>query len=239
MGNRMYRKEVNKRSPMRVFERSIHGGLGPGNIGVVMARHGVGKTAFLVGLALDYLMRDRKVLHVDTKNPAERVREFYDEVFHELAETSALADKMTTQLQIERNRMIHTFVGDGLSMERVRGALGYMREHMDFVPSAIILDGYPDWETVTEEQIVELKKLASDVGCELWLSAFTHREGQKKDERGVPEEVAKFDGQLSVLLELRPEGNHVKLQLLKDHDNSNLADLHIELEPNTLLLAWH
>ena len=238
MGNRMYRKEVNKRSPMRVFERSIHGGLGPGNIGVVMARHGVGKTAFLVGLALDDLMRDRKVLHIDTEDPAERVREFYEEVFHELAASSGLADKMTTHLQIERNRMIHTYVGSTFALDRVRGALGYMREHMGFVPSAIILDGHPNWEDATEEDLIELKKLAGDVGCELWISAYTHREGQEKDERGVPTEVAKFDAYLSVMLELRTEGNHVRLQLLKDHDNPNISDLHIELEPNTLLLAW-
>ena len=49
----MHRKEINERSPMRVLEQSIHGGLGRGNLGVVVARHGVGKTAFLVGVALD------------------------------------------------------------------------------------------------------------------------------------------------------------------------------------------
>lgn len=223
---------------MRVFERSIHGGLGAGNIGVVMARHGVGKTAFLVGLALDDLMRDRKVLHVDTEDPAERVREFYDEIFHELASSNGLADRMTTQLQIERNRMIHTYMGRTFSLDRVRGALGYMREHMDFVPSAIILDGYPLWASASEQDLVELKKLATEVGCELWLSAYTHREGQEKDARGVPLEVSRFDAYISVLLELRPEGNHVRLQLIKDHDNPDPASLHIELEPNTLLLAW-
>ena len=60
----MHRKELNERSPLRVLEKSIHGGLGRGNVGVIVARKGVGKTAFLVGVALDDLMRDRKVLHV-------------------------------------------------------------------------------------------------------------------------------------------------------------------------------
>ena len=36
----MYRKEVNERSPMRVFESSMHGGLGRGNVGVVVSRAG-------------------------------------------------------------------------------------------------------------------------------------------------------------------------------------------------------
>ncbi len=40
----MYRKEVNERSPMRVFEKSMHGGLGRGNVGIVgvlMQRRGI------------------------------------------------------------------------------------------------------------------------------------------------------------------------------------------------------
>ena len=69
----MLLKELTERSPMRVFENSIHGGLGAGNLGVVVARHGMGKTAFLVDIALDDLLRGRKVLHVDDR-PDDRAR---------------------------------------------------------------------------------------------------------------------------------------------------------------------
>ena len=48
----VYRKQLNKRSPLRVFERSLHGGLGKGNIGVVTSRKGVGKTAFEIAAAM-------------------------------------------------------------------------------------------------------------------------------------------------------------------------------------------
>ena len=81
----MHRKEINERSPVRVLEASIRGGLGPGKIGVVIARHGVGKTAFLVGVALDDLMRGRMVLHVSLEQDTEKVRGYYDEIFMDLA----------------------------------------------------------------------------------------------------------------------------------------------------------
>ena len=77
----MHQKDLSERSPLRVLDQSIHGGLGRGNIGVVVARHGVGKTAFLVGVALDELMRGRNVLHVSLDQTAERVRAYYDEIF--------------------------------------------------------------------------------------------------------------------------------------------------------------
>ncbi|MCA9727115.1 MAG: AAA family ATPase [Candidatus Eisenbacteria bacterium] len=234
----MYQKEVNRRSPLRVFERSIHGGLGPGNIGLVMSRAGVGKTAFLIGVALDDLMRGRKVLHVNTEDTAEKVREFYDEVFHDLAEANELSDKNAVHLTVERNRMIHTFLGDTFSMERLQGALGYMREFMDFAPAAVILDGYPKWDTATDEQMEELKELAGKLKCELWLSSLIHRDGEEVDDRGIPQRIARLEKHISVMLRLRPTEDHVRLELVKDHENQDLADLHIELDPRSLLLAW-
>ena len=57
----MFKKEVNEQSPLRILEASIHGGLGKGNLGVVAARAGVGKTACLVQIGLDDLLRDKHV----------------------------------------------------------------------------------------------------------------------------------------------------------------------------------
>ena len=51
----MYREFLSARSPLRLLEQGLHGGLGKGNIGVVLAGPGVGKSSFLVGVALDFL----------------------------------------------------------------------------------------------------------------------------------------------------------------------------------------
>jgi len=94
----MYRKELNERNPLRLFEHSIHGGLGPGNIGIVVARHGIGKTAFLVGIALDEAMRGRKTLHVSLDKTVDHMREFYDEIFMDLAHSAHLEDLASERL---------------------------------------------------------------------------------------------------------------------------------------------
>src|ERR1700748_1793703 len=97
----MYRKEVNERSPMRVFEKSMHGGLGQGNVGLACARHGVGKTAVLVQIALDDLLRDRKVLHISHEHAVDHVRAYYDEIFHDLATVSRLGHPDAAKLDLE------------------------------------------------------------------------------------------------------------------------------------------
>ncbi|MDM7913885.1 MAG: gas vesicle protein GvpD P-loop domain-containing protein [Candidatus Eisenbacteria bacterium] len=234
----MDRETLNRRSPMRVFERSIHGGLGRGNIGVILGRAGTGRTAFLIGMALDALLRDRKVLHVSTRASSDKVREFYEEVFHELAEATHLEDRLRIRLQIERNRMIHTFLGGGFSLERLAAAIDYMTRHVHFEPSVVILQGSPDWEQATEAEIGALADFAGRLQCELWLEGQVHRDGEKLDQRGVPERIARFDSHLAVLLSLQQNEDHVRLQLLKDHGSADLAAMHIELDPKTLLMVW-
>src|SRR3954470_17505247 len=103
----MYRKELNERNPLRLFEHSIHGGVGPGNIGVVVARHGLGKTEFLVGIPLDDAIRERKGLHVSLVKTVDHIREFYDEIFMDLAHSATLEDIATARVDMERHRMIH------------------------------------------------------------------------------------------------------------------------------------
>lgn len=235
----MYQKEWNKRSPLRVFERSIHGGLGPGNIGVVMSRAGVGKTAFLVGVALDDLMRKRRVLHVNLHDSVEKVREFYDEVFNDLSEHAQLEDRPGTHLMVERHRMIVSYAPGSFSMEKLHTSLKMLEEQMQFVPEVVVIDGYPSFHKATEAQLQELKKLARELDAEMWLSTQTHRDGgDERDARGIPAKVAKFEEYISVVIDLEPVSDHVKLAILKDHDNRDVAEMHIQLDPRTLLLKW-
>lgn len=230
----MYRKELNERSPLRIFENSIHGGLGRGNIGVVVARRGVGKTAFLVGVALDDLMRGRKVLHVALRQPLYKVREYYDGIFEDLVQTAHLEDYHATLREIERNRNIHAYLGSTFSIPKLLSDLAMLREYAGFVPSAILVDGY-DCEAMTPETLAEFRKLARDLDAEMWLSAVTHRESTM-NERGVPEPVARFEKDVDVIVRLFHDGKAVHIHLLKDHDNQEIHQAGVALDPTTMLL---
>jgi len=230
----MRRREINERSPVRVLEASIHGGLGTGNIGVVIARHGVGKTAFLVGVALDGLLRGRRVLHVSLEQDSERVRALYDSVFMDLAHERALEDVWKVRLEMERNRRIHCYLGSSFSVAKLGEALGFLREHGEFRPEAIMIDGYP-FSSATAEQMRELRRIAEQCEAELWMSAVTHRESIMND-HGVPEPVAHVEGEVDVILRMAHDTRAVHLSLLKDHDNPDVSDLKLALDPTTLLL---
>ena len=234
----MPRKDVWERSPVRVFERAIEGGLGRGRIGVVLSRAGVGKTAFLIGLALDALLRGRKVLHISTEESVEALRRFYDQLFAAYAVDLRLEDPAQRLLELERNRHILVYNRKSFSLEKLEQSVGFLRQAAHFEPSFVIMDGTPRYEQTEEWELQGVQRLAREWNAEIWTSSLVHREGQACDSRGIPLEVARHDGYLGVVVLLESVGDHVRVRILKDHEQRDVADLQMELDPATLLLRW-
>ena len=230
----MYSKELNERNPLRLFEHSIHGGLGQGNIGVVVARHGIGKTAFLVGIALDEAMRGRKTVHVSLDKTVDHMREFYDEIFMDLAHSARLEDFASARLEMERNRMIHTYTGKSFTIPKLRHSINFLKEYAHFDPVCVIVEGF-DFDRATIEDMEGFQQLAGDFDVELWMSAVTHR-GAPND-HGIPAPVSKLDSAIAVIVQMTDENGGVQLSLLKDHNNPDVAKLTLALDPNTMLLV--
>ncbi|NUN14327.1 MAG: AAA family ATPase [Myxococcales bacterium] len=232
----MYRKEINERSPIRLLERSIHNGLGKGNIGVVAARAGIGKTACLVQIALDDLLRERRVFHVSLEQPVHRVRSWYDEMFHEVVTAYKLPSPDTARVDVERLRQIHTYVGHSFTIDKLREALRFSREHLHFEPDMIVIDDFP-WNEAKASEVKALKALAAEVGAEIWMSALTHREEPVVDPAGIPKPVDQFTPIIDVVVSLVPDSEKVMLRLLKDHGEPVVTDISIGLDPRTMLLV--
>lgn len=232
----MYAKQVHERSPLRLFERSIHGGLGKGNIGVVASRAGTGKTSFLVGIALDDLMRGRKVCHVALEQSVEHVREYYDEVFSDLARQTRLTDAPFTRVEVERARHIHTFLGHSFSMVKFKEMLEFLREHLHFEPDLVVLDGF-EFGGDHYDELAEMREIVRRRGCELWMSVRTHRDAPPAKTGSLPSPIARYGDLLSVVVSLESVGDTVRLRLEKDHDSTKLSDLYLDLDPQTMLLV--
>jgi hypothetical protein len=231
----MYRKELNERNPLRLFEHSINGGLGRGNVGVVVARHGIGKTAFLVGIALDDAMRGRKTLHVSLDKTVDHIREFYDEIFMDLARSAHLEDLPSVRLEMERNRIILTYAGKSFTTDKLRHSIEFLKENAHFDPSCVIVQGL-DIEHATLADMESFRRLAADFNVELWMSAMTHR-NVPTNEHGVPEHLERLAPAIAVIVQMADQDGGVQLSLLKDHDNPNIARLAVALDPSTMLLV--
>jgi len=234
----MAEKSMIDRSPVRIFERAIGGSLGVGNLGVVLSRQGVGKTAFLIGLAVDQLLQGKKVLYISTQESVEHIHDFFEQIFHAMAESLEMDDVARRQLLMERNRQIQVYNRKTFSVEKLEQAVGFLEDAMGFSPDMVVMDGTPRFEHSEEWELDNIKELMNKWEAEWWASSSTHREGQEVDDRGVPEDVARFDDKLSVIVNLVPENDHTKVVLVKEHNNPEIAKVQLEVDPSTMLLRW-
>ena len=79
----MEKTELIQRSPIRILEKAIPGGLKHGEIGIIAGPSGIGKTSVLVQLALDKLLQSRKVIHVSYTKRTDYVLAWYENIFNE------------------------------------------------------------------------------------------------------------------------------------------------------------
>ena len=111
----------------------------------------------------------------------------------------------------------------------------FYKDHLNFQPEVVVVDGF-DFVRADEAALTELKEYAKRHNVEVWLSALTHRHEPVTSPRGIPSPIARFEAWISVMVVLEPHEEAIVLRLLKDHDNTNLEDLHMKLDPRTLLL---
>jgi hypothetical protein len=233
----MHRKEVNLQSPLRILDRSIRGGLGKGHLGVIMAPAGVGKSAFLVQIGLDALMRERPVLHVAIGHSVEHVAAWYDALFDDLAERVHLVDCGGVRESIAHRRLIWSVADKTWGPGRLDEAVAAFRTHLELDPSVILVDGYDYEGQGCATTLRAAKASAARVGAELWMTA---RDARGHD-LGRPAGIAPLPGDCAALVDvglfLEPHGRHVRLTLVKDFERFPAADVPLVLQGGTLRLS--
>lgn len=232
----MVKNELVKRSPLRIFEKSIHGGVGKGNIGVIASKKGVGKTACLTHIAVDKLLRDRHVIHVSFAGNVDHIINWYEDIFREIAKKRELEDAPGVHDEIVKNRVIMNFSLAGTTTEQVLGSLKAMIQDGHFPADSVIFDGY-DFENGSPDSLAKVAEFAKAMDLEIWFSASLKGEKPVFNAQGVPEDLERYLGVIDVLIDLRYEGEYVHLELVKDHGEIEKRDLKLRLDPKTLLIA--
>jgi hypothetical protein len=231
----MIRTELVKRSPLRILEKSTHGGLGTGNIGVIAAPKGFGKTACLVHLATDQLLDGKHVIHISFATDTSHIISWYEDIFEEIAKRYSLEGVMDVHDDIIRNRVIMNFRQDGVSAGQVQRSVRSMIKDGNFNANTIFIDGY-DFAKSSLEEVSSFKRFAEESGLEIWFSASTQKDAAGGN-NGLPAFLNDFLPAIAVVINLEPVGEYMHLRLVKDHEIFPMSDLHLKLDPHILLIA--
>jgi hypothetical protein len=229
----MLKKELRLQNPLRYMERENEDILPEGGLGVVLARAGVGKTAILVQLALNTLLKGKNVLHISLNDPVKKVGLWYKEVFRHL--TNQYEERKTNQVweSILPQRFIMTFRVEGFSTSKLEERLTDLEEQNIFSPQMIFIDGFQVDDTA-RTSISDLKRLAEKRLLPVWLTIKTHRH-EKPGANGMPATLLEVLDLFDLVIQLQPEGKEVHVKTLKGTGADSEQPL-LCLDPATMLL---
>jgi len=229
----MLKKDLILRNPLRVFGHENDDILSNGELGAVLARAGVGKTAFLVQLALNAMLRGKNVLHISLSDPVNKVSLWYKEVFNLIADQYKVEPINQLWESILPHRFIMTFRVEGFSVPKLQERLADLTEQKIFDPQLVIVDGFPFDESV-QASLAEFKQLVNQQGMHAWFTVRTHRHEEPGPE-GIPTQLAWVDDLFEIAIQLLPVGKEIHVKALKGGES--FADqIDLRLDPSTMLL---
>ena len=228
----MLKKDLILRNPLRLLGHENEAIIRPGNFGAVLARHGVGKTAFVVQIALNSLLQQKNVLHISLNEPVGKVSLWYQEVFEQLAQQYKVPQIDQVWDAIVPHRFIMTFQVEGFSAPKLKERLTDLTAQGIFIPDMIIIDGMPfDAEGHTE--LKALKVLADDQSLPIWFTVTTHRHEDLAGD-GLPVQLSPVQALFDAAINLQPVKNTIHIKALKGSPDSEKATL--TLDPPTMLI---
>jgi KaiC/GvpD/RAD55 family RecA-like ATPase len=232
----MLKEELIAKSPVRLLEKSIEGGLKAGNIGVIASRKGIGKTSVLVQIALDKLLQGEKVIHVSFTAHTSYVIAWYENIFSELAKRKNLEKFGDIKDNLVKDRVIMNFAQEAVTIDQILRSLKALIVEGGFKAKTLIVDGY-DFTKATAERFAKVKSFAVETGLEVWYSATLAGDEPQLGKDNVPVLLREYLDSISVLILLEPKSEYIHFTVVKDHGRMNPQDLKLKLDAKTLLIA--
>jgi hypothetical protein len=230
----MQKTELIAHNPLRLMGYDSEDVLAQAGFGAIIARAGVGKTAFVVQLAINKMLRDQNVLHIGLADPVEKVTLWYEEVFRNIAAQCQVTMADPIWESILPKRFIMTFKVEGFSVPKLQERLDDLTRQDIFVPRMILIDGLPIEGKNARQDLEALKALAVRHGVHVWFTVRTHRH-ETPEINGVPQAIVDVSDLFDVILQLQPEDKEIRVRAIKGGPARPDAP-RLLLDPSTLLI---
>jgi hypothetical protein len=229
----MLKKDLILRNPLRFLESDTGDILPEGGFGAVLARAGVGKTAILVQLSLNMLLKGKNVLHISLDDPVKKLTLWYKEVFQDLTKQYDYREVNPIFEAVLPHRFIMTFRVEGFSSSKLEERLTDLKEQNIFSPQTVIIDGY-NFKEDARTSLSDLKGLAEKHSLNVWFSVKTHRH-QKPGPEGIPAPISNIIDLFDLVIQLMPEGKEIHVKTLKG-EPAGIDQPTLLLDPATMLV---
>ena len=217
----MDKKDLITHSPVRYFDVT-NAGLKDGEMGLITAKKGLGKTSILVQFGIDSLLNDKALVHVSFDQQSSNVIAWYSSVLAEIAKKKSLnLDDINEE--IVRNRTILNFNQETFTLPKVVNTLKAMKDGGIKI-STIVVDGL-NMKKASAEDIKCFADFIKKENMTAWFS-FTN---EAADLKGTLE--ADKLNNFATVAHLAAEGKALSLAILKNGEGK------VSLDAKTLLMT--
>jgi archaellum biogenesis ATPase FlaH len=195
----MVKDDLVKRSPVRLFEKKISGGLLAGEIGVIASPKGIGKTSVIVQIALDKLLQGKKIIHISFNQHSDYVMNWYEHIFDEFTKKKNLENEKDIKEELVSGRILMNFNQEGVNSDVIRASLRSIIVDGGYKADAIINDGF-DFSIAKSDRLATLKEFAKSLGISVWYSCSL--KNLDTDKNHIPNVLKDFQDVIDVLINL-------------------------------------
>lgn len=234
----MGKEDLVSNNPLRALGLEKEDGTDGRRVGLVMARAGLGKTAILVQIALDSMLRDNKVLHVAIGEGLEKTKSWYNDILNLMSQEKNVVDFQQVVDEIMQNRMIMTFKENSFSAATLEERMEDLAQQGIFNADCLVVDGFDFTDADSATALNELKGFMEKNDLKMiWFSAVSHRDDERVSANGVPAPCHEVDEAFDTVLLISPEDNDIRLKTLKCSAACSVdAGKSLILDPATMLI---
>ncbi len=205
-----------------------------GKFGAVLSRAGVGKTSFLVQIALTLLLKDEKILHISLDDQMEKINLRYSDSFKNLVDYIGYVDpQKAVRLweDIKANEVGISYNENTFDIKKIRDYLKSFKKSDLALPSIIIIDGL-NFDNDITKIFKGLEDLNKEFDIFIWLSMKSHRD-EELSEDGFPIQLETYKDKFDKALFLKPVEDKIEAVILKDGDRTYPK---CKLDPSTMMV---
>lgn len=206
-----------------------------GKFGAVLSRAGVGKTSFLVQIAITQLLSDEKILHISLDDSIEKINLRYTEGYNNLVDSIGYVDpQKAVRLweDIKLNKVGISYNESTFDTEKIRDYLKSFKKADLALPSVVMIDGL-NFDKNISDSLDKLEQLSREFSIFIWFSMKIHRE-ENLCEDGFPIQLEKHKDKFDKAIFLNPVEDKIEAVILKDGDRTNQA---CRLAPATMMIV--
>lgn len=211
----MEKKDLIEYSPVQYFEK-VSPALKDGEMGLVTAKKGLGKTSVLVQFGLDSLIKDKATVHVSFDQHSSNVISWYSSVLAEITKKKNISNLSEISEDIVRNRTILNFNQETFTLPKVVNTIKALNEGGSKI-ATLVLDGLNLANTSKED----LSLFADFIKKEKMTAWFSYAsEADKLKDTLDAEKINLF----TTVAHMASNGKEIAISLLKNGEGQVKVD---------------